>query len=182
MAWRRAVAHVEASAVGPSLEPRLFAGAYDEAPAQARPKYGSLNDRALPAGGSVRFGSAHLRLAAHVLERATFCYPDSVFTPMDLGTASAMPLLALAQADRAAKRVDALDGYVEAHVHGPLRLDGDVEAVVLDPCYRATAVERAAASLPVAVEWHHGFALHADALDEHPGYRGQQVVEAGHPA
>jgi Protein of unknown function (DUF3626) len=39
-----------------------------------------------------------------------------------------MALTELADADDR----DLLDDYVEAHVHGPLRLDRDVEAVVLD--------------------------------------------------
>src|SRR5205823_2908795 len=56
-------------------EQRLFGGAYDSSPATSRPRYGSLNHRRRPAGGSVRFGSAHLRLAGHTLSRTTFCYP-----------------------------------------------------------------------------------------------------------
>jgi hypothetical protein len=66
-------------------EHRMFAGAYDEAAPAQRPTYGSLNYRRHPAGGSVRFGSAHLRLAGHVLPRTTFCYPDSAFEPKLFG-------------------------------------------------------------------------------------------------
>ena len=33
-----------------------------------------------------------------------------------------------------------LDDYIEAHVHGPLRFATDVEALVLDPCFRDTEV------------------------------------------
>ena len=62
-------------------ESRIFAGAYDDGSAAARPKYGSLNFRRRLAGGSPRFGSAYLRLAGHTLARTTFCYPDSVFEP-----------------------------------------------------------------------------------------------------
>lgn len=39
-------------------------GAYDHAAADVRPKYGSLNHRRRPAGGSIRFGSAD-ELARH---------------------------------------------------------------------------------------------------------------------
>ncbi len=124
-------------------ESRLFGGGYDEAPAAERPVYGSLDRFRRPAGGSVRFGSSHLRLAPAVLDRVTFCYPDSSTGPSDVGTASSMPLLALAERDDAARRFDALDDHVEAHVHGGLHLERDV-VVVLDPCYRGTAVEAAA--------------------------------------
>src|ERR1700722_3286657 len=58
-------------------ESRLFGGAYDGGPATSRPKYGALNFRRRVVGGAPRFGSAHLRLAASVMERTTFCYPDS---------------------------------------------------------------------------------------------------------
>jgi transposase len=40
-----------------------------------------------------------------------------------------MALIELAEADGQ----DALDDYVEAQVHGPVRPDRDVEALVLDP-------------------------------------------------
>lgn len=162
-------------------EHRLFGGAYDRAPAAERPKYGSLNHRRRPAGGSVRFGSAHLRLAPHVLARTTFCWPDSYLEPTRFGTADHMPLTALADAAAAAGEMDVLDDYVEAHVHGPLRLDADVEAVVLDPCHRGTDVEAAAGRLPCAVEWHHGFRLPLDVLERRgrPVW-GDEVADAGH--
>jgi hypothetical protein len=64
-------------------------------------------------------------------------------------------------------------------VHGPVRLDRDVEAVVLDPSYRGTPVEEAARRLPCAVEWHSGFRLSVDGLRRHPEYRGARYVELG---
>ena len=90
-----------------------------------------------------------------------------------------MPLVALALADERVG-LDVLDDHVEAHVHGPLLLGRDVEAVVLDPCYRGTPVEEAAAALPLAVEWHHGFRLRAAELDDHVAYRGPRVGVVGH--
>lgn len=156
-------------------EHRMFGGVYDDLPASARPKYGSLNYRRRPAGGSVRFGSSHLRLKREVLERTTFCYPDSFAEPDDFGTAAHLPLLRLAEADE----VDELDDHIEAHVHGPLRLARDVEALVLDPSFRGTDVEAAAAELPFPVYWHHGFRLPVDVLVEHAGFRGEEVVRAG---
>ena len=158
-------------------ESRLFGGAYDTASVSARPTYGSLDHRSRPAGGSVRFGSAHLRLAPSVLERTTFCYPDSTSERTAVGVATRMPLIAMAEHDDALGRLDVLDDYIEAHVHGPLHVARDVEALVLDPCYRRTPVEAAAAVLPFPTEWHHGFRVHVDHLGQHAGYRGQHVLD-----
>ena len=156
-------------------EHRMFGGVYDTLPPSARPKYGSLNHRRRPAGGSVRFGSCHLRLKREVLARTTFCYPDSVNDPADFGTAAHMPLIALVEADTH----DVLEDYVEAHVHGPVRLASDVAALVLDPSFRGTDVEAAAAELPFPVAWHHGFRLSVAELAGHADYRGEDVVRAG---
>lgn len=156
-------------------ESRIFAKAYDEAPAHERPVYGALNFRHKPAGGAPRFGSAHFRLTARSLARTTFCYPDSFLEPSDFGVAARMPLIGLAEADDQ----DDLDDYVEAQVHGPVELDRDVEALVLDPCYRGTAVEAAARRLPCPLEWHGGFELSVGELRRHPGYRGQAYVDLG---
>jgi hypothetical protein len=158
-------------------EHRLFGGAYDDQSAGLRPVYGTLDFRGDPVGGAPRFGPAHLRLRAEVLDRATFCYPDSVFGPSDVGVAGRMGrLVALAEA---ADPADPLDSYVEAHVHGPVRLDHDVEAVVLDPSHRGTDVEEAAHRLPCALEWHAGFRLTAEELLRHPDYRGPRYSALG---
>ncbi|MGH4031179.1 DUF3626 domain-containing protein [Actinomycetota bacterium Odt1-20B] len=156
-------------------ESRIFNGAYDEAPAHERPVYGALNFRGKPFGGAPRFGSAHFRLAAETLERTTFCYPDSHLEPSDFGVAARMRLVELALADRQ----DELDDYVEAQVHGPVRPSRHVEALVLDPCFRRTAVEAAALRLGCPVEWHPGFRLTVEELRRHPGYRGQEHVDLG---
>ncbi|MEV6520778.1 DUF3626 domain-containing protein [Longispora sp. NPDC051575] len=62
----------------------------------------------------------------------------------------------------------ALDDYVEAQVHGPVDLATDAEALVLDPSFAGTdtgalLVDLAARS-GIAVEWHGGFTLTADAV------------------
>jgi hypothetical protein len=157
-------------------ESRIFAAAYDDAPVASRPKYGSLNFRRRLVGGSPRFGSAYLRLAAHTLSRTTFCYPDSFAEPEHFGIASRLSaLVALAEADDK----DPLDDYVEAHVHGTVDLARDAEALVLDPCYRGTPTELAAKLLPCPVEWHGGFALTVAELRRHPDYRGREFVDLG---
>lgn len=66
-------------------ESRIFDRLYDEGPASNRPLYGALNHRARAHGGSIRFGSAFLRLRREVTARSTFCFPDSVFDPTAVG-------------------------------------------------------------------------------------------------
>ncbi|GAB0108688.1 DUF3626 domain-containing protein [Nocardia sp. JMUB6875] len=158
-------------------ESRMFGGTYDHGPAEDRPVYGALNFRRASVGAAPRFGSAHLRLTAAVLDRTTFCYPDSYLNPSNFGVASRMGLIALAEAETGDQ--DPLDNYVEAHIHGPVQLDRDVEAIVLDPGHRGTDIEAVARRLPCAVEWHNGFRLTVDTLRRHPGYRGVQYVELG---
>ncbi len=158
-------------------ESRIFAGAYDGAPASERPTYGSLNHRRRPAGGSPRFGSAFFRLTADSLRRTTFCYPDSNWEPEHFAVVERMSLIGLADAE--ADENGPLDDYIEAHVHGGVRFDRDVEALVLDPCYRGSAVAEQAQDLPCRVEWHHGFRLSVDDLRRHPDFRGPDVVDCG---
>ncbi|OIJ87020.1 hypothetical protein BIV25_40135, partial [Streptomyces sp. MUSC 14] len=156
-------------------ESRIFGGAYDDAPAPERPLYGALNFRRQVVGAAPRFGSSHLRLTGAVLRRATFCYPDSAAEPADFGVAGAMPLIALAEADEQ----DALNDYVESHVHAGVLLARDVEALVLDASYRGTDVETAARRLPFPVEWHPGYRLTVTALRRHADYRGPRYADLG---
>jgi hypothetical protein len=156
-------------------EHTMFGGAYDQAPGRLRPVYGALNFRAKVIGAAPRFGSAHLRLTAATLARATFCYPDSFLEPTAFAVAERMSLIDLANADQQ----DDLDDYIEAHVHGGVRLDRDVEALVLDPDYRHTEVETAARQLPCPLEWHSGFRLPVAELRRHPDYRGREYVDLG---
>lgn len=168
-------------------EQRMFAHAYDDAPADQRPKYGALNHRSRGMGGAPRFGSAHLRLDEQVLDRTTFCFPDSVFDPSDFGTAAHMDLIRLAQDvdertlsdEIEAAEGGVLDDYVEAHVHGLIRLECDVEALVLDPSFRGTPIEDQAARLGVPVDWHAGRQLLVEQLTQHPVFRGPHIVEVG---
>lgn len=157
-------------------ESRMFGGAYDDGPAALRPKYGALNFRRRRVGGSPRFGSAHLRLTAGAMERATFCYPDSFLEPCHFGVAARVSaLVAMAAADNK----DPLDNYVEAHVHGVLDLAADVEALVLDPCYQGTDVEADARRLGRPVEWHGGFRVTTEDLRRNAGYRAPEFAELG---
>ena len=156
-------------------ESRIFGGAYDTAAAPERPVYGALNFRRQAVGAAPRFGSSHFRLTAATLDRATFCYPDSATEPCHFGVAAGMNLIELAEADEQ----DALNDYIEAQVHGPVVLERDVEALVLDASYRGTPVEAAARLLPCPVEWHPGYRLSVAELRRHADYRGQEYVELG---
>ena len=156
-------------------ETRLFGGAYDTATTSERPKVGALNFRCRATGAAPRFGSAHLRLRPEIAARCTFCYPDACFDPSAFGTGSRMRLIDLAATDQR----DRLDDYIEAHVHGPLRIASDVEALVLDPCFRDTEVEALARELPCSLEWHPGFRLHVDEMALYPNYRGPEYVALG---
>ncbi|MHA6624145.1 DUF3626 domain-containing protein [Pseudonocardia sichuanensis] len=157
-------------------ESRMFGGAYDAVAPTDRPTYGALDVHRRPIGAAPRFGSAHLRLAPAVLDRTTCCFPDSVFDPTAFAPARAAGgLIALALA----ADVDLLDDYVEAQVHGPLRVPDDVEALVLDPSHRGTAVEETAARLGCPVHWHGGFRLEPAELARHVDYRGPEPVALG---
>jgi hypothetical protein len=156
-------------------ESRIFGGVYDDADAHERPVYGALNFRRQTVGAAPRFGSAHFRLTGATLSRATFCYPDSAAEPTDFGVVAGMRLLALAEADEQ----DALNDYIEAQVHGGVVLAHDIEAIVLDSCYRGTPVETAARLLPCPVEWHPGYRLTVPELRRHADYRGEEYADLG---
>lgn len=157
-------------------ESRIFGGAYDKADPSLRPKYGSLNYRNDPVGGSRRFGSAHFRLHPHVRERISFSYPDSHLGPDDFAVDDVCELIALAEMNPLA--LDPwLDNYIEAHIHGPLVISEDVETLVLDPSFKDSRIEDAARSLGCRVDWHEGFRLSVDRLAECRTYRGQEAAD-----
>ncbi|WP_420112786.1 DUF3626 domain-containing protein [Pseudactinotalea sp.] len=165
----------------------MFAGAYDGAAPAERPRYGGLDLLPYPNGACPRFGSTHLRLRSHVLNRCTFSWGDSVTEPSAVGTWDRLGRVLAAAASAGAPEVsgrarvgaDRVDGdIIEAQVHGGLHLR-DVEAVVTDPAYRGTAVEHdlrhACERFGARLEWHTGYALPAADLD--PEFRGPEPIE-----
>lgn len=156
-------------------ESRIFGSAYDNASCNERPKYGGLNYKKCSFGSSPRFGSSYLLLKEEVTDRCTFCYPDSVFEPVAFGTAQRMSLVPLALSDDK----DLLDDYVEAQIHGDILISRDVEAIVLDPSYRNTEVERLANKLGCRVEWHCGFVLTIEEMERYQDFRGEEIVALG---
>lgn len=151
-------------------ESRLFDRRYDFAATDTRPVYGAV-DLGDAYGSAPRFGSIFLRLRRETSGRATYCYPDSVFEPEKVVQLDEVPILI---ENMLSAEQDPLDRYVEAHVHGGLSFADDVEAIVLDPCYRNTFVH-AAASLLSEVEFHPGFTVDTGVLD--PAYRGAEFVQ-----
>ncbi len=143
----------------------MFSGRYDAALPSERPVYGAWNRRGDRFGGAVRFGSSYVRLRPDVVERLTFCFPDSVLDPLDVGDVSALDRLCL-MADEA--EFDHLDDYVEVHVHGGVRFADDVDAVVPDPRFMGTDVETVAQWLGCRIEFHKGSPLRRDP----PGRKG----------
>ena len=166
-------------------ESRLFEGRYDDADPHDRPVYGAWNRRDDPYGAAPRFGSAYLRLRPEVLERATFCWPDSVFDPAAIGGVESLDELcrladaglldphALSPSAADLPLDDPLNDYVEAHVHGGLSIADDVDAVVVDPSDHEVHAD-ALARLGCAVEVHPGYRVRADMID--PAYRSEVPV------
>lgn len=186
-------------------ERALFDGAYDTAdPSTAdHPLYGSLDLLLDPHGGSPRFGSSFVVLRSTVRIRTTLCVGDSVTAPRDVGTADAPWSILAGLAEQASQgallnrglgvkellgALDSsyvspapsrqLDGYVEAQVHGGVSLRDDVAAIIVDPSFAGTQVERdlAAASQEYRFElvWHGGSELEADKV---PPVRAPTIPE-----
>ena len=154
-------------------EQRVFDGAYDNAPVNLRPKYGALNFRGYKTGASPRFGSAYFQLKPHILERTTFCYPDSFFEPEDFAVSEKVSSLI---AKAASAQTDLLDDYIEAHIHGVISLETDVDCLVLDPVYRSSRIEEQASQLGVKIQYHAGYELSIEDMRRYPDYRGERFI------
>lgn len=151
-------------------ESRLFDRKYDSRPAHERPVYGAL-DLGAPRGAASRFGSAFLRVNTAASSRATFCYPDSVLEPSGVTDSDSLVQLI---ADMERDNPDVLDRYVEAHVHGGVDIASDIEAIVLDECFRGSHIHREADLLSIPVEFHPGFRMPTSDLDL--AYRGPEAA------
>ncbi len=147
-------------------------------PDGASPRFGSCHVRLLPSvnfratftvgdtamaptdlGTMDEFGC----VLAGMLERASQ-------TGAFLGLVGADPIAHLGSLPARARRATsdspvgrALDDYIEAQVHGPVRLAADAEAIVVDPSFRDSRTDellRAAAErFDIALVWHGGFRL-----------------------
>ncbi|MEQ1698619.1 MAG: DUF3626 domain-containing protein [Ilumatobacteraceae bacterium] len=175
------------------FEREFFAGAYDDVDAESDelPVYGAFDLLVDDHGGSPRFGSGFLVLRSHVRGRTTMCLGDTHAAPQDVGTFDEPWSILAGLAEQAARgnlldrRLDVgtllatlegqrparsagrdLDGYIEIQVHGGVDLAEDVEAIVLDPSFRGTDVDRdlaaAAARGGFELAWHRGSELAVD--------------------
>lgn len=159
-------------------ESRIFNQAYDNEHPSQRPVYGALNYKQRKIGGAPRFGSAYFRLSSStIMNRTTFCYPDSCYNPTRFGTSKACSDLIQYALDNPME--DLLDDYIEAQIHGRVDIRRDVLTLVLDPSYRGTEIERIASLLPCKLEWHEGFQLSVTTMKEFPTYRGQEFIDIG---
>jgi Protein of unknown function (DUF3626) len=156
-------------------EQRIFSGAYDVSQPSDRPVYGALLLESDAYGPAPRFGSAYFRLRRSVVSRSTYAYPDSVFEPTAFGVGEQMGLIEIWRQDTP---TDPLDHYIEAHVHGGVRIPEDAEALVLDPSFQDSGLADAARAAGLIVEWHHGYSVHVDTLMRHSDYRGADVAAA----
>ncbi|SCL23924.1 Protein of unknown function [Micromonospora pallida] len=157
------------------------------------PRFGSCHLRLRPtvlARATLCFGDSHLG--------PTVVGTTDVFEPMlaamlratqEVGTCLGVPGLDAATLVRtllarrhgagwtAGEPTRSLDDYVEAQVHGGVRLGRDVEALVADPSFRGTACGAVLADLArrygFPLYWHHGFALPVDRVD--PEFRGPAI-------
>lgn len=153
-------------------------------PGLAPPLYGAVNLAGHPDGGSPRFGSCHLVLSPAVAARSTFTHGDSFVSPraessfepvwqalleqvettgqaLNLAAPSAGAWVAALDAARCGPG-RALDDYVEAQIHGGLRLADDVTAVVADGSFRGTRFEPLLARLGSSLAWSPSFRLPPD--------------------
>ncbi|MDN2481237.1 DUF3626 domain-containing protein [Vibrio agarivorans] len=155
-------------------EQSIFGSAYDKVDNGFRPKYGALNFRNYDVGAAPRFGSSYFKLKPHTLERTTFCYPDSYFEPQDFAVSDSLEsLISKAQSSC----TDLLDDYIEAHIHGVISIQDDIESIVLDPIYKGSHIHEQALELGVPLEWHCGFELSVEEMSRYPDYRGQSYVD-----
>lgn len=181
------------------FEANLFGTTYDNS-SQTRPTYGALDVTHDPFGAAPFAGSSVVVLNSACFDRSTFCVGDSHLGPTDIGTSRQFePILAgmfeqaargsgygLSVPDlldaidngvRAAGPSRRLDGYVEAQVHGGISLSNDVVAVVLDPSFRGSEIERdlseAADRYGFELLWHCGSRLGVD--DVPSDLRGPQM-------
>jgi len=149
-------------------EQRLFFGAYPK-DALARPKYGALNIFSYIDGASARFGSCYFSLKSDIVKRCTFAYGDSSTNPTKLCTCDTFASIltglledvqlnrrlldhvveteqeALAMLLNQGNRINNigrnLDYCIEAHVHGDISLENDVEIFYMDESFRDTPFE-----------------------------------------
>ncbi|MBT9587128.1 DUF3626 domain-containing protein [bacterium] len=162
-------------------ETKLYQGRFDALPDHERPEYGAVNPLQLVGGGALIYGPCYLVLKHSMSGRVAVLPRDSRFaTPEQLATlqAPAAALLqrqdedlqqlmkvALAEIPHGEYRNETVEGafpgsnYMECQVHGEVRLDDDVEALMADERLRGTPAEgrlrRMADQHKFPLRWYH---------------------------
>lgn len=188
-------------------ESRLFGCAYDTQPDSLRPKYGAVNLFNSFDGACPRFGSCYLRLNSHVHQRCTLSYGDSNSEPEYIGTSNSLNLILTAlhkdyftddkisgigislksvsrklqklqnrKHERIISRI--LDDILEAHLHGELRIDRDVEFISADSSFAETEIGnniiKLAANANIILIWRPELRLQICAVP--PSFRGKNLL------
>jgi hypothetical protein len=150
----------EAGGSRDNVEKRLFRGAYHEHELvpHERPIYGALNGELAAFGGAPGYGLSHLVLEPSVRARSTISHTDSLHLgPDEIGTFEhphhvllalpdnklmAMLEIAIGRASRVQDHPEQM--YFEVQVHGPVELDQDIQALVVEKRLAGTDVEATA--------------------------------------
>jgi len=169
-----------------------------------RPKYGALDLLRSADGPAPRFGSCYFLLRPEVSWRSTFTFGGSQDLPKWRGTWDELsPILSavleesfvrdsvagvkglrppalverlLGYGDNKSREIMSrnLDHFIEVQVHGKVRLDRDVDALVADPSFMgsetATHFKSMSAKYGFSLMWHEGSRIHC--LDVPLDFRG----------
>lgn len=155
-------------------EQRIFFDSYPHDSIE-RPKYGALNLLKHIDGATARFGSCYFTLKHNIINRCTFSYGDSASNPSTLCTSDTFVniiasilndvqnkgilLNKLIASEEEALAVllykcselkdigKNLDNYIEAHIHGDIILEDDVECLYIDSSFKETIYAKQAAKL-----------------------------------
>lgn len=172
-----------------------------------RPKYGTLNVFRNADGGAPRFGSCHFQISPEVYDRVSFTFGDTSESPSIVGTASSLlpivrelfesteregcvlghrhlsvqEVLDIVRGGETSRQGmhSILDDYIEAQIHGDLRLDRDIVKAVLDPSFKGSLIEEHFDQIQdrygIEVKFHDGYRLEVKAVPV--DFRGPEVKE-----
>lgn len=126
-------------------EKTLFGGIYDHSEGYEKVKYGALNITLNPNGICCGYGDSYLKLKDEVKKRITFVHGDSSAQKLDIATfSSPVPILNFLEKNELIDVIDVATGkkdftkinlkgyYVEAQIHGPVRLNMDVDVLMVN--------------------------------------------------
>jgi hypothetical protein len=130
-------------------EDTLFNRLYHDAKPEERVKYGAVNITANKTGvtAAYGYGKSFFVLKPAIKKRTTFVYGDSSMQDVHIATFDHFSnILYYVPEDTLVGMVSIANGYpirtivqppvyIEAHIHGPVRFDTDVESIVINTNY-----------------------------------------------